>query len=109
MKTVPSIGVQVPKILLPRPGVDLRKWAVIACDQFTSEPEYWQQVAEVVGDAPSTYHITLPEIYLGTPEEGRRVQQIRQVMQEYLSRDLLVEHEGAILVERTLLGRPSRA
>ena len=105
MKTAASIGVQAPKILLPKPGIDLAKWAVIACDQFTSEPEYWQQVAETVGDAPSTYHITLPEIYLDTPEEDRRVQQIRAHMQDYLDRDLLVEHAGFILVERTVAGK----
>jgi hypothetical protein len=105
MKPAAAIGVQTPKILLPKPGIDLAKWAVIACDQFTSEPEYWQQVAETVGDAPSTYHITLPEIYLDTPEEDRRVQQIRAHMQDYLDRDLLVEHEGFILVERTVGGK----
>ena len=105
MQTATAIGVQAPKILLPKPGIDLTQWAVIACDQFTSEPEYWQQVAETVGDAPSTYHITLPEIYLDTPEEDRRVEQIRAHMQEYLDRDLLVEHAGFILVERTVAGK----
>ena len=105
MKPAAALGVQMPKILLPKPGIDLAKWAVIACDQFTSEPEYWQQVAETVGDAPSTYHITLPEIYLDTPEEDRRVQQIRAHMQDYLDRDLFVEHEGFILVERTVGGK----
>ena len=105
MQTAASIGVQAPKIFLPIPGIDLAKWAVIACDQFTSEPEYWQQVAETVGDAPSTYHITLPEIYLDTPEEDRRVQQIRAHMREYLDRDLLLEHAGFILVERTVAGK----
>ena len=105
MKTAAAIGVQTPRILLPKPGIDLSKWAVIACDQFTSEPEYWQQVAETVGDAPSTFRITLPEMYLDTPEEDRRVQQIRAHMQDYLDRDLLVEHEGFILVERTVDGK----
>ena len=57
---------------------------MIACDQFTSEPEYWQAVADLVGDAPSTYHITLPEVYLETPEEARRVEAIRQTMHDYL-------------------------
>ena len=48
-------------ILLPKPGVDLTKWAVVACDQFTSQPEYWQAVEETVGDAPSTLRLILPE------------------------------------------------
>ncbi|MDQ1300815.1 MAG: hypothetical protein QG637_735 [Chloroflexota bacterium] len=98
-------GFQIPKILLPKPNVDLHKWAVIACDQFTSEPEYWQAVADLVGDAPSTYHITLPEVYLETPEEARRVAAIRQTMHDYLRRDLFVEHTGFVLVERTAGGK----
>lgn len=105
MSAIPPIGVQVPRLLLPGPGVDLSKWAVIACDQFTSEPEYWQQVAGLVGDAPSTYHLILPEVYLGTAEEARRVQTIRQTMRDYLDRDLFVEHEGIVLVERSTAGR----
>ncbi|MCX6033253.1 MAG: DUF1015 domain-containing protein [Chloroflexi bacterium] len=103
--TTSPIGVQIPRILLPRPGVDLAKWAVIACDQFTSEPEYWQAVADLVGDAPSTYHITLPEVYLETPEEAQRVQSIRRTMQDYLQADLFVEHDGFVLVERTAGGK----
>jgi hypothetical protein len=105
MATTSPIGVQIPKILLPRPDVDLHRWAVIACDQFTSEPEYWQQVADLVGDAPSTYHITLPEVYLETPAEAERVRSIRETMHAYLRRDLFMEHEGFILVERTAGGK----
>ena len=105
METAAAIGVQVPTILLPKPGIDLQKWAVIACDQFTSEPAYWQQVADTVGAAPSTYFITLPEIYLDTPEGGRRVGQIRESMQDYLDRDLFAAHEGFILVERIVAGK----
>jgi hypothetical protein len=105
MKSTPTIGVQIPKILLPRPGVDLTRWAVIACDQFTSEPEYWQEVADLVGDAPSTYHVILPEVYLETPEEAQRVRSIHRTMQDYLDRDQFVEHEGLILVKRTAAGK----
>ena len=49
MKTYHSLGVQVPTILLPKADIDLTKWAVIACDQFTSQPEYWQKVEQAVG------------------------------------------------------------
>lgn len=49
-----------PRILLPRPGLDLAKWAVVACDQYTSEPAYWERVAQRVGAAPSTLHMILP-------------------------------------------------
>ena len=50
-------------ILLPK-DVDMTKWSVVACDQYTSEPEYWSDVEKIVGDRPSTLKLTLPEIYL---------------------------------------------
>ena len=59
-----NIGFTVPEILLPEKGVDLSKWAVVACDQFSSEPAYWDSVAHFVGDAPSTLKLTYPEAYL---------------------------------------------
>ncbi len=105
MTTTTATGFQIPRLLLPKPGVDLQKWAVIACDQFTSEPEYWDEVARLVSDAPSTYHITLPEVYLDTPEEEARVRSIRDTMQNYLARHLFVEYEGLMLVERTVAGK----
>ena len=54
MKSYNSIGVQSPKILLPNQQINPNTWAVIACDQFTSQPDYWQKVDEKVGNAPST-------------------------------------------------------
>ena len=81
MATFDDIGVQIPEVLLPKAGVDLRKWAVIAVDQFTSEPEYWDQVEAIAGDAPSTFRITLPEIFLEKPGEAERIQSIRQSLQ----------------------------
>ena len=56
MKTYPDIGIQIPRIHLPKKGTDLTKWSVIACDQFTSEPEYWHKVETLVGNQPSTYN-----------------------------------------------------
>lgn len=105
MTTPTATGVQTAKILLPKPGIDLNKWAVIACDQFTSEPEYWQAVAELVGEAPSTLHITLPEVYLDTPDEDQRIASINRTMQQYLDDGLFVQREGIILVERTAEGK----
>jgi hypothetical protein len=105
MRDSPAIAARIPQILLPKPGLDLRKWAVIACDQFTSEPEYWEQVASLVGDAPSTYHLTLPEVFLGSAEEAERIAAIRQAMWSYLQDGLFTEHDGLILVERHVAGR----
>jgi len=105
MTTPDAIGFQIPQILLPRPGIDLHKWAVIACDQFTSEPEYWEEVARIVGDAPSTFHLILPEVYLGTEQEAQRVASINRTMQAYLDAGLFVEHQGLFLIERTAAGK----
>ncbi|HZW04648.1 MAG TPA: DUF1015 domain-containing protein [Anaerolineaceae bacterium] len=105
MRNYPHIGIQVADVLLPRPEVDPQKWAVIAVDQFTSQPEYWQQVAELVGDSPSTYHLTLPEVMLGTPAESERIQSAQQRMKEYLTLGLLESAEGIVYVERTVNGK----
>jgi len=105
MRLYPSVGLQVADILLPRPRIDLRKWAVIACDQFTSEPEYWNQVREIVGNSPSTYNLILPEVLLGTVEEQERIQSTQRAMQDYLDQQILMIHEGLIYVEREIGGR----
>ncbi len=79
---------------------DGEKWAVIACDQHTSEPEYWKAAEKLAGDAPSTLALILPEVYLDETE--RRVPAINARMTEYV-RDVLQEHEASmILLERTL-------
>jgi hypothetical protein len=101
-------GAIIPQLLLPKPGVDLNRWAVIACDQFTSEPEYWDQVARFVGDAPSTYHMILPEALLGTLEEESRILSIRETMRRYLQSGVFVERDGLVLVERTVGGKTRR-
>lgn len=101
-------GFRLPHICLPRPGVDLEKWAVIACDQFTSEPDYWRDVARQVGDAPSTLHLIFPEIYLGAADAPERIRRIQQTMRRYLTDGLFIEREGAVYVERTVGGRTRR-
>jgi len=100
MKTHESIGLGIPDILLPKPGHDLTKWSVIACDQFTSEREYWRRAAEIVGDAPSTLNLIFPEVYLNDPDKEERIARIREHMTRYLEQGLFVEAEGMIYVER---------
>ena len=78
---------------------DASKWAVVACDQFTSEPEYWESVKAEVGDAPSTLNIILPEVYLS--ESECRIPIINETMEKYFS-DILISHpDSMIYVERT--------
>ena len=103
-----DLGFRLPRMLLPRPGIDLRKWAVIACDQHTAEPGYWQQVAREVGEAPSTLQLIFPEVYLGATDAQARIAGIQQAMRRYLDDGLFVEHDGTLLVERTVGGRTRR-
>ena len=88
------------EILLPRPGIDLSKWAVVACDQFTAQPEYWQAVEDYVGDAPSTLRVTLPEVWLN--EADSRIPAIHAAMREYLDGGLwqTAVKQGFVLVCR---------
>jgi hypothetical protein len=105
MKTFPEIGVQIPEILLPKPGIDMQKWAVIACDQFTSQPEYWQKVEKLVGNAPSTLRLILPEVYLEQSGVSQRIQDIQHTMRSYLEQGLFQSLENLVYVERTVNGK----
>lgn len=100
-----SIGVRVPRVYLPAKNIDLTRWAVVACDQYTSEPEYWERVASIVGDAPSTLHLTLPEIYLGAADEPDRIRDIQAHMLQYLENHLLEPYNNFIYVERQAAGK----
>lgn len=100
MKSHDDIGVLVPEVQLPTAGTDLTKWAVIACDQFTSEPEYWREVERTVGPAPSTLKLTFPEVYLETVGKEERIAAIQATMRKYLDEKLLQPQEGLVYVER---------
>jgi hypothetical protein len=88
-------------ILLPDfKKTDAKKWAVIACDQFTSEPEYWEDVSRIVDGAPSTLDLFLPEVYLSQAAE--RLPKIHKQMKNYLE-NILIPHENVMMsIERTL-------
>jgi hypothetical protein len=100
MKMFDSLGVAKADILLPVDSLDLKRWSVIACDQFTSEPEYWERVASLVGSAPSTFHLIYPEVYLNSPDRDLRIKKIKGQMTEYLSAGIFRQVEGIIYVER---------
>ena len=72
-------------ILIPVKEIDLNKWCVIACDQFTSNPEYWDEVEKIVGDSPSTLRLILPEAYLGHRDKDKLKEDIGKKMEEYLN------------------------
>jgi hypothetical protein len=105
MKIISDIGIQIPQVYLPKAGTDLNKWAVIACDQFTSEPEYWHDVEKIIGDAPSTLNLTFPEVHLEKPGEEERIQSIQATMQKYMDEGILQPRDGLVYVERTVGGK----
>jgi len=83
---------------------DLKKWAVVACDQYTSEPEYWKRVDEFVGgDSPSTLRITFPEVYLEKGRDEKIIRSISETMKNYESTGIFEETKthGVVVVERT--------
>jgi hypothetical protein len=97
----PAIGLQTPKVLLPKPGTDLQRWAVIACDQYTSDEEYWQQLAQECGGSPSTLKLIFPEVYLDEENSAARIAEINRAMRTYLEDGTLVERApGFVLIDR---------
>ena len=89
-------------ILLPKPGIDLTKWAVVACDQFTSQPAYWDEVDRIAGDAPSSLRLILPESKLNDAAVENYIAGINRSMEEYLARDLFRTYENAVFyIQRT--------
>ena len=88
-------------ILIPK-NVDMHKWSVVACDQYTSEPEYWNEVKNIVGDSPSTLNLTLPEIYLEDEDVEERIKSINENMKKMIDEDLFTEYKDSMIyLERT--------
>ncbi len=97
-----SIGFSAADILLPY-GQNMKKWSVVACDQYTGSPDYWETITNWIGDSPSTLHLTLPEIYLGQPNLDGRIDAIHEHMDEYLEQRILRRYLNTMIyVERTL-------
>ncbi len=87
-------------ILLPA-NVDMTKWSCVACDQYTSEPDYWQNVEKLVADSPSSLRLMLPEIYLDQADS--KFKQITETMQKYMQTGIFRKIENSfIFVERKL-------
>lgn len=94
--------VRVPHILLPKKGTDMNAYAVIACDQFTSQKDYWDDLKKMIGDKPSTFHMIFPEAYLNSVNNDEYIKQINTNIQSYLDNDVLKDIGPCfVLVERT--------
>jgi hypothetical protein len=91
-----------PEILLPKSNIDLHKWAVIACDQYTSELNYWKKVTEIVSDEPSTLNVILPEVYLNSSDCDNKIINIKKNMFSYINKDIFQTFNNMIYVERTI-------
>lgn len=88
-------------ILIPQ-NANFSKWSVVACDQYTSEPEYWEDVKKTVGDSPSTLNIIYPEVYLEEENGDARIDSINRTMQRYLDEGIFRELKNALIyVKRT--------
>jgi 5,10-methylene-tetrahydrofolate dehydrogenase/methenyl tetrahydrofolate cyclohydrolase len=97
----PDLGLRVPQLLLPKRGIDLTKWCIIACDQYTSQPQYWKEIRDMVGDSPSTLHLIFPEVYLGQGRDEQIIRGIRDAMYEYdRAGNLQKQHPGFVLIDR---------
>lgn len=93
--------IKAPHILLPNKDVNMTAWAVIACDQFTSQPAYWKKVEKLVGKKPSTLRMMFPEAYLGKVDEEAFINETNSNIKEYLNNGVLHdEGECFILVDR---------
>ena len=79
-----NIGFIAPDILLPNKTADMYRWATVACDQYTSDPKYWQDVEKITKNYNSTYDLMLPEIYLEAPDVDDKIAKINKNMREYI-------------------------
>ena len=105
MNAFENLCVQPGIFLLPRDGIDMEKWAVVACDQYTAQKEKWEQADAFAGQAPSALRLIIPEAYLD--ESDIRVPQVQRAMEQYLNDGVLTEAvRGMVLLERTTQSGP---
>lgn len=103
MSNFEKYALKKPQVLLPNGTIDLSKWSVIACDQFTQDKQYWQKVSAFVKDAPSTLHVILPEVYLdelSESEKTTRTEKIHRTMQSYIEQSIFTAVHSFIYLER---------
>lgn len=88
-------------ILIPKCIKDMQKWSVIACDQYTSQPDYWEQTKLITDGYYSTYNLILPEIYLNDTDVSEKIDNIHKAMDEYITKDIFKEYKNTMIyVER---------
>ena len=88
-------------ILIPNPYADIRKWAVVACDQYTSEEKYWKELSEYVDNEPSALNLIFPEVYLNKIDNQKKIKDINNNMDKLLKANFFSEYKKSyVFVER---------
>ncbi len=96
-----EIALKLPEIYLPSNKNEMEKWAVVACDQYSSNKEYWHDVEKITEGSPSTLNLIFPECYLDEPDAEKRIREIKRTMTEYLEKGILTKNDPSFfLVER---------
>ena len=95
-----DLGFSPADILLPNEGIDMERWAVVACDQYTSQKEYWEEADRIVGDSPSTLRMILPECYLEEAGKEDRIKKIDQCMEAYLEEGIFRTFKDSYILVR---------
>lgn len=105
-----KLAMKIPEILLPNDQIDLSKWSVVACDQYTSQLDYWNKVKENTEQQASSLNIIFPEVYLEDNDGEKRLKNINQTMRDYLIEGILkpLDKPGFVLVDRKTSQAPSR-
>ncbi len=93
-----KIALKVPEIYLPSRKDKMKEWAVVACDQYSSDTGYWHEVEKIVQDNPSTLNLIFPECYLNDPDHEERIHKINTTMKSYLDKNILSKTGPAFLV-----------
>ena len=100
-KKFEMLGFYPADIMLPK-DADMTRWSVVACDQFTSQPEYWEEVERIAGDAPSTLRLILPEAGLSKPGVEDDIARVNDTMNKYVDGGLFKTYEDSLFyIERT--------
>lgn len=100
-KRFEKMGISIPEILIPA-NTEMKKWAVVACDQYSSEKKYWKKTEEIVGDVPSTLNLILPECYLEDSDKSEKVKKINSTMNSYLERNFFKKlPPGFVIIDRS--------
>ena len=103
-----KMGLRASDLMIPKKGVDLSKWAVVACDQFTSEKDYWQDVDRIVGKDPSTLRLIFPECYLDDGDGDKRIADINRTMDSYVKDEIFDTYRDCFFLVKRTCGNSSR-